>query len=485
MSTMKSNKEKEQKGFTQLLKKLWPSFLLFNSFAFTISFIFINILIVSNIIWPGEPFHSVEIGLMVGLGTYATALSGILFGVLADRFSRIKLMALMEGLLGIGFFINGFVPAGLGRTTFIFFLVLNIARGFASGGIWPLINSYANDSTEEKERSQFFGLLQALFQITQIIGMLVSALLFQNNFWREMFWICGGAYILFAAYMVTKAREPKRAATHKELRDILEQENINYEYKLNWGMVKMTILKPTNIVAFFEGIFTTIIMTVPDFLLTPYFQSPPHNISPLALALFMIIFGLPGGIFGSIMFAKLSDKLAQKNIKYRVYMIVVSIISLFIVYIILFSLRLPELTPEDGNNLIVIFQYPIFWILGFIAFIARAMGGLWSINQPPILQSINLPEAQGTVSSANQFLEAIGNGTGPIIAGTLLMVFGHDYQITIVIIMSIGIIGAGLWLLATIWINRDVNRISRILKERGMELKIQNGYITNSQENTP
>ena len=90
------------------------------------------------------------------------------------------------------------------------------------------------------------------------------------------------------------------------------------------------------------------------------------------------------------------------------------------------------------------------------------------------MQAINLPEAQGTISSANQFLEAIGSGTGPIIAGTVLALFNNNYQLTVGITMGLGIIGGMLWLLATRWINKDVNRISEILKKRSIELSEKN-----------
>ena len=36
--------------------------------------------------------------------------------------------------------------------------------------------------------------------------------------------------------------------------------------------------------------------------------------------------------------------------------------------------------------------------------------------------------------------------------------------------MSIGIFGALMWFLATIWIEKDVNRVSSILRQRGEEL---------------
>jgi hypothetical protein len=86
----------------------------------------------------------------------------------------------------------------------------------------------------------------------------------------------------------------------------------------------------------------------------------------------------------------------------------------------IFSLPLPHLTVEEGNNIAFLLSFAIIWILGVNALIARSLSGLYAINQPPILQKINLPEAQGLISSANQFLELIGNGTGPILAGVLL-----------------------------------------------------------------
>ena len=464
----------EHKGFFYLLKKLWMNFLIYNSYAFTVSMIFINFIIVSNIMWPGEEFHSSEMGIMVGTGMYVMALSGLLFGYLADRYSRVNLMSFSEIIFGIGVFFNGLAPGGLGLITFNFFLICNLIRSFASGGFYPIIISYVNDSIEEKEKSQFFGMLQALFQLFQISGMIFSAFLFQNAFWRQFFWFSGVIFIIFGVVVFFKGREPKRASTQDELKQVLLNENIKYDYKLNRETIKSTIFAPTNIMAFVEGIFTTIILMVPDFLFVAYIQSPPHNISSFVSSIHMVIFGLPGGLFGSLALAKLSDKLANKNIKYRIYFIVFSIVMLFGLYMIIFYLPIPHLSIEQGQNLLVFYSFPIIWFMGTFAFLARAVVGIWNINQPPILQAINLPEAQGMISSANQFLELIGSGTGPIIAGFLLIYFNQNYQITVTIAMSIGIIGGIVWLLATKWINKDINRISGILKERGVELSKNN-----------
>lgn len=49
-------------------------------------------------------------------------------------------------------------------------------------------------------------------------------------------------------------------------------------------------------------------------------------------------------------------------------------------------------------------------------------------------------------TSTNQFLETIGHGSGTILAGSLLVVFGGNYQITALITMGLGIFGGLMWL---------------------------------------
>ncbi|MFX1419268.1 MAG: MFS transporter [Promethearchaeota archaeon] len=456
-------------------RTLWPHFLIYINYAFTVSVLIINIVIIAGIMWPGDiPFafelHAGELGILTGTSIYIIAISGILFGYLADKFSRTKLMAFVEITYGIGLFFNGFIPAGQDHTTYFFFLIFSLVRGFSIGGFWPLITSHVDDSTETEERSQFFGTMQASFQVFQIFGMFVSAILFQNNYWRIYFIAVGILALVFGFVILIRGKEPKRGAKREELKQVLSSEDVVYEYKLTKDTIRSTIFAPTNLIAFFEGVFTTILLGVPDFLMVAYLQSPPYNFSPFISAIFLIIFGLPGGLIGSLAFAKISDKLGKKSIKYRIYMIVLSTITLSLVYIVIFNLPLPIMTPEQGNNILFVLSVPVIWIMGLAAFIARAVVGLWNINQPPVLQQINLPEAQGKIISANQFLESLGAGTGPIIAGFILIAFNQNFQLTVLITMILGTIGGLLWLLATIWVEKDVSRVSAILGERKKEL---------------
>ncbi len=449
---------------------IWPTLLIQVGFALTWTIFYINMVIFNNMIWPDGIFRSQELGLFFGLAGWVSAVTGILFGRLSDKYSRIKLMAIEISMTGVGFILNAFVPIGLGYPTFYWFLGLNIFRGIFGGGFYSTLSSFINDAVEEKSRSDFFGKFMAFTQVFQVIGLILSAWIFQNQFWREFLLLLGIFHLVITCVVLVYSKEPIRGAMTKELKNIVANGTVSYNYKLNKDTTKTTLLSKTNKVVLLEGIFTSVIVSIPDFLMISYLQLPPHNISPITSGLFMVFFGVPGAIFGSLGFAKLSDTLAQKNIKNRIYMITGSISVIFICYILFFAFPFPKLTPEQGNDLFYIFSFPITWFFALQIFIVRAVFGVYSINQPPILQKINLPEAQGTITSLNGFLESIGAGAGPIIAGSLLVFFNGNFLLTAVITLTIGLLGGACWLYATKTIQADISTIERILAERANEM---------------
>lgn len=457
-----------------VIKKAWPAFIAKISYVMTINAVYLNVVIISILLWSGEPFHSGELGLMIGGTMIVMAFSGILYGFLVDNFSRKKMFTFSISLYGISLILNGFVPVGLGNVSFYIFLTILFIQGFFSGAFTPTETSYINDTIEKTNRSGYYGSINAILQIAQIVGMLISSLLFQNLLWRQFYWFFG-TLILFEGLIVgIKAQEPKRGAIQEELKDVLNSEKVEYNYKLTRETMNSTILKRTNFIAFIEGIFTTVLLAIPDFLLIAYMTGPAHNIAPFTITVFLIMTGIPGAMIGSLAFAKISDRLAKKNIRNRVYMIISSLMGMFVLYLLIFLFPFPNFSVTEGRNLGIIFVHPEFIILGIMAFLAKMIFTIYAINQPPILQNINLPEAQGKISSANQFLELIGSGLGPIIAGFLLANFNQNFQLTVFISVSIGMIGGLAWLFGAKSINRDVQNISSILNGRAEELK-ENG----------
>ncbi|MFW9878458.1 MAG: hypothetical protein ACFFG0_35700, partial [Candidatus Thorarchaeota archaeon] len=96
------------------------------------------------------------------------------------------------------------------------------------------------------------------------------------------------------------------------------------------------------------------------------------------------------------------------------------------------------------------------------------------VNQSPVIQQINLPEAQGQIVSWNQFLEQFGRGIGPLLCGILLAYTNTNYQITVLIVVLCIIPGVILWILAMKWFPVDKGNIQAILAERAEILNNRN-----------
>jgi MFS family permease len=430
----------------------------------------LNMLELSEIIWADGKFHPLEMGIIIACKTWGMAISGIFIGRLADRLSRRFLFVFVFSLMGTARIANGFAPAGDPNCMY-YFMIYYLLAGMGQGGVQPLISSFTNDLLPSDERSHFFGVLESVRQFSQIVGMLSGAWLIQNGYWQDFFWATGIMLSIGAILMAFVLQEPKRGQSHHALGEVLRANGVNYEYKLNRETWRSTVFSPTNIIAFIEGIFTWILFSIAMYMLYPYIQSPPYNISPFMSSILMVIFGMPGVVFGAIVFGRLSDRVGKQNIQMRINLIVFAIVTLYISVLLVFIVPLPEISPEEGDSIQLIANYPIIFVFGVLIFVIRGVLGIYHVNQTPIIQKLNLPEAQGTVTSWNQFLETIGFGLGPVIAGYLLTIYAENYFIVALISISIGIPGAFLWLLAKRFIVQDVNRVDAILTNRAHELK--------------
>ncbi len=454
-----------------VIKKTWPNILSDVSRALAYTWGSVNLFIVSQIIWPGDSLHVTDLGLFYGIGVYVVAVSGLLFGLLADRYSRVKLQVLITFFYGLSFLLNGFVPAGPDPTSFTWFFALNVFRQTFDGGGAPVAISYMNDAAEETERSQYFGAIQIIHQLFWLGGMFISAIMFQNAYWREFFWVIGAIIMASSLIIALKAKEPKRGATKVELKADLQSDKARYEYKLTRETARQTLLSKTNVIVFVEGVFTNVVGSIPLFLMQAYLQDTLYHFAPLVISAFAILFCFPGTIFGSVVLSKRSDLLGNQDIRNRVYIIVVGLVSVMLLAMILFFIPLTPMSAVEGADFGFVLTRPWHWILIVIDFLVYFVIILYSLNQGPILQKINLPEAQGTITAANQFLEFIGHGTGPIILGSLFAFFGNSYQLTVFIAVIIGVPGILCWLFSAKHIKKDVEAVSTILKQRAEDLQ--------------
>jgi MFS family permease len=439
--------------------------------------IIVNVVPISYMIWPGETYHAFEIGLILAGLFWSNAITGLAFGRLVDRFSRKKIYLMTYLLIAIFTLILAIIPMGQGFSSF-WLVFLTITCLGASGGLkGPALHSLSNDVLEPDQRSQFFGVLGTLDMISYLIGPLLSAFLIQMGYWSGFFMTFSVLIFIFVIYSGFSLSEPKRGAQTEESKAVIQAEEVKYDYQINIETLRATMLSKTNLAALIEGLFTCIFYKMTENLILPYIQTSPHNVSPFNTMVILIGFGFPGAILSQLVLSKKSDKLGKKKPINRIKFIILGLLGGFTIVILYFFIPFPHLTPEEGSDISLVFFFPIVWVAGILIFCQRAIQGIYNVNQPPVLQEINLPEAQGQIRAWNQFLEALGNGIGPLMGGILLTVLSFNFQLTAIASIFIAIPGVIMWLIALKYYYKDKEQIRTIIRKRAeqMKNKLSNG----------
>ncbi|MGV9202522.1 MAG: MFS transporter [Promethearchaeia archaeon] len=471
MSPLQNNSEKDI-SINAINKRFWPLYLLngFQSIGFG-SFV-VLVVPLSLLFWPNEPYHALEIGILITTLFWSGSFAGLFIGRLVDIYSRRLIIFILSLLHGIPMLFLGFANPGQGVETWLYFVIFVFIFGSASGGMWPSVISMTDDEIPKAKRSRFFGYYEIVRNISTVTGYLIASYLVENGYWRQLFWGIGTAILIMGCIFFIRIDEPKRGAQREELAHIV-QNSAEYDFKIDKKMMKETMLSRTNMVALIEGISTMILLGSINFLILPYVQSPPINISPFSTSVFLVVFGLSGGLLGSIILANLCDKIAKDHPIRRLPIIIISITGGLITFSLFFHFPWPHFSPEEGSNVLFLMSNGRIWIMGALFFTSRSIFSLYVVNQAPVLQEINLPEAQGQIVSWNQFLESLGRGIGPIICGVLLGLTQNDYPLVSTILIFFIIPGTLLWLLALRWFTDDRKTIKKILEERAEIICLQ------------
>ena len=114
-------------------KLIWPVYLLngFNSIAF--AGIIILMVPLSSLIWPGEDYHALEMGILMTTLLWTSSFSGLFLGRLIDKYSRVKILLIISIARSFCMIMLGFAIAGQGILTWWYFFLFVLIGG---GGLW-------------------------------------------------------------------------------------------------------------------------------------------------------------------------------------------------------------------------------------------------------------------------------------------------------------------------------------------------------------
>lgn len=140
-------------------------------------------------------------GLLGSLTLVASAFGGMLFGVIADRYGRLR--ALMGSVLVYSVF-----TAACGLATSVLMLaVFRVLLGLGMGGEWASGAALVTETWPAEHRGKAMGLVQSFWAVGYAFAAAVSALVLPVWGWRAVFFI-GVLPALFTFWVRRRVEEP-------------------------------------------------------------------------------------------------------------------------------------------------------------------------------------------------------------------------------------------------------------------------------------
>ncbi|HZL27258.1 MAG TPA: MFS transporter [Acidobacteriaceae bacterium] len=124
-----------------------------------------------------------EAGILGSITLIAAAAGGLAFGVIADRFGRIK--ALIWSVLIYAVFT---AACGLARNV-VELAIFRVLLGFGMGGEWASGAALVAESWSDKHRGKALGIMQSSWAVGYALAALVAGLVLPWKGWRAVFFV--------------------------------------------------------------------------------------------------------------------------------------------------------------------------------------------------------------------------------------------------------------------------------------------------------
>jgi MFS family permease len=312
-----------------------------------------------------------------------------LWGILSDKYSRAKLIALASFIWGSTTWLGAVAP------TYPLFVAARASTGIDDSS-YPGLYSLISDYFAPKVRGKIYGLLELTAPLGYLLGMLLALLLGGVIGWRSVFYITGSLGIFLSILIYFFVREPQRGMSEPELAGL---ENVK-THKFSWKTALAMFKKPTLWLLFAQGFFGVFPWNVITYWFFVYLEKERGYASESILftmlpAVLVLAAGYPiGGALG--------DWLFKRNPRGRV---IISAIGVAMGAILL-NLTIQVPIAQQG-----LFMVMLCTAAMFIPFAAP--------NVLSTLYDIVLPEVRSTANAISSFIETVGSALAPLIAGMI------------------------------------------------------------------
>jgi MFS family permease len=128
-------------------------------------------------------FTDVEVSYVLGASLAATAIGGVIFGYLSDKFGRKKVLQWTILTFSVGTFFSGL------SSTITMLLIFRIITGLGVGGEWGTGQTYVGEAFPPKMRGRFGALMQTGAPVGIALASIIGGYLAPEIGWRWCFFI--------------------------------------------------------------------------------------------------------------------------------------------------------------------------------------------------------------------------------------------------------------------------------------------------------
>lgn len=215
----------------------------------------------------------------------------VIFGLLADRFGRRKLLIANVLFFSTMELLTGFSP------NYAVFLVLRILYGIGMGGEWGVGASLVMETAPPSKRGLLSGILQSGYSMGYLLAAIVARFALPTLGWRAMFWL-GGAPALLAFYISSQVKESEAWEHHRAAKtsDVLRSALVHWK----------TVLYLAFMMTLMNGLSHGTQDLYPDFL------KSAKSLSAATVAYLAILYNI-GAILGGVLFGHYSERLGRRR----------------------------------------------------------------------------------------------------------------------------------------------------------------------------
>lgn len=363
------------------------------------------------------------LGVVSGINILVTSISSIIWGYLAGKFNRKRLIIIGTIFWSVSVFLTSI------SNTYTQLFIFQIFTGIGLGCIASIGFSVLTDYIPHKSR----GMLLSLWGMSQgfggIAGAIMASLIAPALGWRKPFEIVSIiGLLLIILYLFIK--EPALGESEPELQSLIK-EGLDYNYNIEINQLKDIILKRSNVLLFLQAFFFNITTGTLIWLPTLYIskiqqQGYSLNTSIIASGYLFGIFQLGG--MTSAFFGHLGDRYQRKTYKGRAQLTSIFVLIMLPIYIAMFTIPMHNLSLPNNSNpifiMVAIFKQiiinPWMTILLILSFLASAAQSANTPNWLALITDVNLPEHRGTAFSIANLANGIGRTIGNSGVGILL-----------------------------------------------------------------